>query len=81
VRMGVTSRRRFLKVAGAAGAGLFSSGTSLRLAATLAPRETHTGYTDYGESSAAFRARPKTHSEIGLKIIAAVASYRASVTC
>ena len=39
-------------------------------------------YTDYGESSAAFRARPKTHSETGSKIIAAVASYRASAsTC
>ena len=39
VRKEVTSRRRFLKVAGAAaGAGLFGSGTSLSLAATLATR-------------------------------------------
>jgi len=38
VRKAVTSRRLFLKLAGAAGAGLFGCGTSVRLAAALAPR-------------------------------------------
>jgi FtsP/CotA-like multicopper oxidase with cupredoxin domain len=38
VREAVTSRRLFLKLAGAAGAGLFGCGTSVRLAAALAPR-------------------------------------------
>ena len=37
-------------------------------------------HTDSGESSAAFRARPKTHSAPGSRIIAAVASYRASAS-
>jgi len=50
VRKGVTSRRRFLKLAGAAGAGLFGSGTSVRLAAVLGPRA-------WG--------RPSTQSETG----------------
>jgi len=54
VRNGVTTRRRFLKMAGAAGAGLFGSGTSARLAAALAPRscgppstQSETGPPDY----------------------------------
>jgi FtsP/CotA-like multicopper oxidase with cupredoxin domain len=38
VRKAATSRRRFLKMAGAAGAGLFGAGPSVRLAAALAPR-------------------------------------------
>ena len=33
-------------------------------------QETHAGYTDSGESSAAFRARPKVHRETGSTIIA-----------
>jgi FtsP/CotA-like multicopper oxidase with cupredoxin domain len=50
----LTSRRRFLKMAGAAGAGLFGSGPSVRLAATLVPRffgplsaQSETGPPDY----------------------------------
>ena len=38
MRKGVTSRRRFLKLAGTAGAGVFGSGRSVRLATALAPR-------------------------------------------
>ncbi len=38
MRKGVTSRRRFLKLAGAAGAGMFGAGPSVRLAAALALR-------------------------------------------
>jgi FtsP/CotA-like multicopper oxidase with cupredoxin domain len=37
VRTGLTSRRRFLKLAGAAGGGLLGSATSVRSAAVLAP--------------------------------------------
>src|SRR5260370_2428265 len=36
-------------------------------------QETHTGYADCGESSAAVRARPKIHQETGSKTIAAFA--------
>src|SRR5260370_13194121 len=36
-------------------------------------QETHTGYADCGESSAAVRARPKIHQETGSKTIAASA--------
>ena len=54
MRNGVTSRRRFLKIAGTAGAGLFASGPSARLAAALGPRswellstQSETGAPDY----------------------------------
>jgi FtsP/CotA-like multicopper oxidase with cupredoxin domain len=55
VRKGVTSRRRFLKMAGVASAGLFGSGPSVRLAAALAPRS-------WGLPSTQFEIGPPGHT-------------------